>query len=155
MTGNPSDTQKGKTLALCHAILPPSKRWNRLPVRFYMVRDRSHYIQVNRFDHTPLHPARDKGYIPPSFHHHFGRRRRSLHARARNTCAQNTIHAASLDHRDEGCSNIFSIFFNLNPNSTFLVWWGGYFFPCGFLSVSLFVLRSYFFILDLMGEIWS
>ena len=26
MTGNPYDTQKGKTLALCHAILPPSKR---------------------------------------------------------------------------------------------------------------------------------
>ena len=24
MTGNQSDTQKGKTLALCHAILPPS-----------------------------------------------------------------------------------------------------------------------------------
>ena len=24
MTGNPSDTQKGKTLPLCHAILPPS-----------------------------------------------------------------------------------------------------------------------------------
>ena len=26
MTGNPFDTQKGKTLALCHAILPPSER---------------------------------------------------------------------------------------------------------------------------------
>ena len=24
MTGNPPDTQKGKTLALCHAILSPS-----------------------------------------------------------------------------------------------------------------------------------
>ena len=32
MTGNPSDTQKGKTLALCHAILPSSERCNRLPV---------------------------------------------------------------------------------------------------------------------------
>ena len=26
MTGNPSDTQKGNTLVLCHAILPPSER---------------------------------------------------------------------------------------------------------------------------------
>ena len=34
MTGNPLDTQKGKTLALCHAILPLSERCNRLPVRF-------------------------------------------------------------------------------------------------------------------------
>ena len=34
MTGKPLDTQKGKTLALCHAILPPSERCNRLPIRF-------------------------------------------------------------------------------------------------------------------------
>ena len=33
MTGNSPDTQKGKTLALCHAILPPSGRCNRLPIR--------------------------------------------------------------------------------------------------------------------------
>ena len=33
MTGNQSDTQKGKTLALCHVILPPSERCNRFPVR--------------------------------------------------------------------------------------------------------------------------
>ena len=26
MTGNPSDTQKGNTLVLCHAILPPLER---------------------------------------------------------------------------------------------------------------------------------
>ena len=26
MTGNPYDTQKGKILVLCHAILPPSER---------------------------------------------------------------------------------------------------------------------------------
>ena len=39
MTGNPSDTQKGKTLALCHAILPPSERCNRIPVRCYMEKD--------------------------------------------------------------------------------------------------------------------
>ena len=30
MIGNPSDTRKGKTLALCHAILPPLERCNRL-----------------------------------------------------------------------------------------------------------------------------
>ena len=87
MTGNSPDTQKGKTLVLCHAILPPSERYNRLPVRFYMARDQSHYIQNNGYDHTPLHPVRDKGYIPPSVHHHFWRRRISLHARPQNTCA--------------------------------------------------------------------
>ena len=87
MTGNPSDTQKGKTLALCNAILPPSERCNRLPVRCYMERAQSHYIHKNRPDHTPLHPARGKGYIPPSFHNHFGRRWRSLHARPQDTCA--------------------------------------------------------------------
>ena len=96
MTGNSPDTQKGKTLALCHAILPPSGRCNRLPVRCYMERAQSHYIQKNGYDHTPLHSARDKGYIPPSFHHHFWRRRRSLRARPQNTCAQHTMHAASL-----------------------------------------------------------
>ena len=39
MIGNLSDIQKGKTLALCHAILPPSERCNILPVRCYMERD--------------------------------------------------------------------------------------------------------------------
>ena len=73
MTGNPSNTQKGKTLALCHAISPPSERC-------YMARvDQSHCIQKNRVDHTPLHPER--GYIHPSFHHHFRRRWRILHAK--------------------------------------------------------------------------
>ena len=81
MTGNSPDTHKGKTLALCHAISPPSKRCNRLPVRCYMARDQSHYIQKNRYYHTPLHSSRDNGYIPPSFHHHFWRRRRIPHAR--------------------------------------------------------------------------
>ena len=38
MTGNSPDTKKGKTLVLCHAILPPSERCNRLPVRCYMER---------------------------------------------------------------------------------------------------------------------
>ena len=66
MTGNSPDTQKGKTLTLCHEILPSSERCNRLPVRCYMARAQSHYIQKNGYDHTPLHPARDKGYIPPS-----------------------------------------------------------------------------------------
>ena len=42
MTGNSLDTQKGKTLAICHVILPPSKRCNRLPVRCYMARAQSH-----------------------------------------------------------------------------------------------------------------
>ena len=73
MTENPFDTHKGKTLALFHAILPPSKRCNRLRVRCYMERAQSHYIHKNRVDHTPFHPVRDKVYIPPSFHHHFGR----------------------------------------------------------------------------------
>ena len=44
MTENSPDTQKGKTLALCHANLPPSERCNRIPVRCYMARDQSHYI---------------------------------------------------------------------------------------------------------------
>ena len=45
MTGNPSDTQKTKTLALCHAISPPSKICNKLPVKCYMARsDQLHYI---------------------------------------------------------------------------------------------------------------
>ena len=39
MTGNSPDTQKGKTLVLCHAILPPLERCNILPVRCYMERD--------------------------------------------------------------------------------------------------------------------
>ena len=137
MTGNPSDTQKGKTLALCHATLPPSTRCNKLPARCYMERDQSHYIQKNRADHTPLHPARYKGYIPPSFHHHFGRIRRNLHARPQNTCAQHTMHAASLPHRDEDFSNIVSSFSNLRPNSTCLDR-GGAFFPCGFCLSSLY-----------------
>ena len=33
MTRNPSNTKKEKNLALCHAILPPSERCNKLPVR--------------------------------------------------------------------------------------------------------------------------
>ena len=44
MTGNSPDTQKGKTLALCHAISPPSERYNRIPVRCYMAMAQSHYI---------------------------------------------------------------------------------------------------------------
>ena len=72
MTENPFDTQKGKTLALCHAILPPSERCNRLLVRCYMARAQYHYIQKNRCVHTPLHLARDKGYNPPSFHQLLG-----------------------------------------------------------------------------------
>ena len=137
MTGNSPDTQKGKTLALCHAILPPSGRCNRLLVRCYMERAQSYYIQKNGYDHTPLHSARDKGYIPPSFHHHFWRRRRILHARPQNTCVQHTMHAASLPHRDEDCSNIFSSFSNLRPYSTCLDR-GGDFFPCGFCPSSLY-----------------
>ena len=61
MTGKPFDAQKEKTLALCHAILPPSERCNRLPIICYMERAQCHYIQKNRDDHTPLHLARDKG----------------------------------------------------------------------------------------------
>ena len=64
--------------------------------------------------------SKRQGYIPPSFHHHFWRRRRSLHARPQNTCAQHTMHAASLPQRDEYCSNIFSSFSKLRPDSTFL-----------------------------------
>ena len=141
MTRNPSDTQKGKTLALCHAILPPSERCNRLSIRCYMARAQSYYIQKNRVDHTPLHPSRDKGYIPPSFQHHFGRRWRILHARSQDTCAHNIMHANSLHHRYEGCSNIFSSFSNLNPDSIYLVRGGG--FPMWFIS-QLLVLSSYF-----------
>ena len=45
MTGNPSDIQKIEKLALCHAILPPSERCNKLPVRCHMARsDQSHYL---------------------------------------------------------------------------------------------------------------
>ena len=78
-------------------------------VRCYMERyDQLHFLQKNRVDHTPLHPEKGKGYIPPSFHHHFGRRWRSLHARPEDTCAQNIMHASSLHHTD--CSNTFSIF---------------------------------------------
>ena len=120
MTGKPSDTQKGKTLTLCHAILPPSERCNRIPIICFMARAESHCIQKNTADHSPLHPARDKGYIPPSFHHHFWRRKRSLHTRPQNTYAQHTINATSLPHRDEDCSNIFSSFSNLRPDSTCL-----------------------------------
>ena len=38
MTRNPFDTQKEKTLALCHAILSPLERCNRIAVRCYMAR---------------------------------------------------------------------------------------------------------------------
>ena len=44
MIGNQYDTQKGKTLALCHAILPPLERCNRIHVRCYMEMAQSHYI---------------------------------------------------------------------------------------------------------------
>ena len=87
MTGNPYDTQKTKNLVLCHAILPPSEICNRVPIKCYMESAQSHYIQNNRLDHTPLHLARGKCYIPPSFHHHFGRRWRILHARPQDTYA--------------------------------------------------------------------
>ena len=113
------------------------KRCNRIPVRCYMARAQSHYIQKNVYDHTPLHSARDKDYIPPSFHHHFWRIRRSLHARPQYTYAHHTMHAASLPHRDEDCSNIFSSFSNLRPDSTCLDK-GGDFFPCGFCPSSLY-----------------
>ena len=83
--------------------------------------------------YIPLHPERSKGYIPPSFHHRFGRRWRSLHARPQDTCAQNIMHAASLHHRDEGCNNIFASFLNLNPDSISL-FRGGDFFPMWFFS---------------------
>ena len=151
MTGKPSDTQKGKTLTLCHAILPPSERCNRIPIIFYMARAESHCIQKNRADHSPLHPARDKGYIPPSFYHHFGRRRRSLHVRPQDTYEKNIMHAASLHHRD--CNNTFSSFSNLNTDSICLVR-GGDFFPMCF-SPKLLVLSSYFTLLDVMGDLWS
>src|SRR5713226_919213 len=107
-----------------------------------MARAQSYYIQKNGYDHTPLHSTRDKGYIPPSFHHHFWRRRRSLHDGPQNTCAQHTMHAASLPHRDEDCSNIFSSFSNLRPDSTCLDRGGG-FFPMWFL-LQLLVLSNYF-----------
>ena len=106
MTGNPSNTQKGKTLALCHAILPPSERCNRLPIKFYMERDLSHYIEKNRVDHTPLHPKREKGYIPPSFHHHFGRIWRSLHDRPQDTC----VHASSITTKMKLATTYFQVF---------------------------------------------
>ena len=38
MTGNPPNTYKTNNLALCHEILPPSERCNKLPVRCYMER---------------------------------------------------------------------------------------------------------------------
>ena len=132
MTEKPSNIQDTKNLALCHTILPHSDRCNKFPIRCYMARsNQSHFLQKNRVDHTPLQPERGKGYITPSFHQHFGRRKRSLHAKPENTCAQNTIHVASLHHRDEGCSNIFPSFSNLNPDSICLDR-GGNFFPCGF-----------------------
>ena len=100
-----------------------------------MGRDQSHYIQNNRADHTPLYLARDKGYIPPSFLHHFGIRWRSIHSRPPDTCAQNIMHASSLHHKD--CKNTFSSFSNLNLDSIYLVSWRD-FFPCGFFSSSLY-----------------
>ena len=129
MTGNPSDTQKGKPPTLCYAILPPSERCNRIPLICYMEMAQYHYIQKNRLDLTPLHPTRGKIYIPPPFHHHFGRIWRSLHARPQDTYEKNIMHAASLHHRD--CNNTFSSFSNLNSDSSFLVR-GGDFFPRGF-----------------------
>ena len=82
--------------------------------------DQLHYLEKNRVDHTPLHPKRGKGYIPPSFHHHFGRIWRSQHAEPHDTYAQGIMHAASLHRIDEGCNNIFSSFSNLRPNSKFI-----------------------------------
>ena len=137
MTGNSTDTQKGKNLVLCHTIFPPLERCNRLPVRCNMARAHSYCIQKNGYDHTPLHSARDKSYIRPSFHHHFWRKRRSLHAMPHNTCPRNTMHVASLPHKDEYCSKIFSKFSNLRHDSTYLDR-GGDFFPCGFFPSSLY-----------------
>ena len=142
MTGNQSDTQKTKNLALCHTISPPLERCNKLPVRCYMARsDQLHGFQKNRVDHTPLHPKRGKGYIPPSFHHHFGRIWTILHAKPQDTCAQKIMHVSLLHHIYEGCSNIFSSFSNLNPDSTYLVR-GGIFSHVVFSQ--LLVLSSYF-----------
>ena len=64
-------------------------------------------------------------------------KKRSLHDRPPNTCAQHTMHAASLPDRDEDCNNIFSSFSNLTPDSTCLDR-GGAFFPCGFCPNSLY-----------------
>ena len=100
----------------------------KLPIRSHMERsDQSQCLQKNRVDHTPLQPERGKGYIPPSFHHRFGRRWRSLHARPQDTCAHNIMHAALLHHRFEGCSNILSSLSILNPDSICLVRGGGIF----------------------------
>ena len=152
MTGNPSDIQKIEKLALFHAILPPLERCNKLPLRCHMARsDQSHYLQKNRMDHTPLQPKRGKGYISPSFHQHF-ETRRSLHARPQNTYAQNTIHVASLHHRDEGCIDIFPSFSNFNPDSICLDR-GGVFPMCFFPQ--LLVLSSYFNLRDVLGDLWS
>ena len=100
-------------------FLPPSERCNRIPIRCYMEMDQSHYIHKNRVDHTLLHPEIGKGYIPPTFHHHFGRRWIILHVRHQDTYAHNIMHAAPLHHRD--CNNTFSSFSNLNPDSICLV----------------------------------
>ena len=151
MTGNPSDTQKGKNLVLCYAILSPSKRCNRIPIICYMERAESHYIKKNRADHTPLHIARDKGYIPPSFYHHFGRRRRSLHVRPQDTCEKNIMHAASLHHRD--CNNTFSSFSNLNPDSICLVK-VGIFSHVVFSPAPCIEQLLYFTLIDVMGDLW-
>ena len=52
MTGNPSDTQKTKNLALCHTISLPLERCNKLPMRCYMARyDQLQFSQKNRVDH--------------------------------------------------------------------------------------------------------
>ena len=158
MTGNPYDTKRTRNqfqkenLALCHANSLPSERCNKIHVWWYMERyDQLHFFQNNRVDHTPLHPKRGKCYIPPSFHHHFGRRWRSLHAIPLDTYAQNIMHAASLHHIDEGCSNIFSKFSNLYPDSICLVR-GGDFLPCGFFPSSLCWVVP---LLAVMGDLWS
>ena len=97
--------------------------------------DQIHCSQRNKEDLVSHPSKRDKFYIPPSFHHHFGRRWRSLHARPQDTCAHKIMHATSLHHKY--CSNKFSSFSNLNPGSICLVR-GGDFFPCGFSPSSLY-----------------
>ena len=156
MTRNPPNTNRTRNqfqkenFALCDASSLPLERCNKIPVRCYMARfDQLHCSQKIKVGHVSIPPKRDKGYIPPSFHHHFGRRWRSLHARPQDTCAQNIMHAASLHHRY--CSNTFSSFSNLNLDSICLVRVED-FFSCVFFPNSLYWAVT---LLALMGDLSS
>ena len=119
MSGEPSNMRRIRSqfqkenLMLSQASSLPSERFDKLPVRCYMmVRiDPQPCSEKYQLDHITLPQERSNTCnIPSPMYHHIGRRWRGSHAQSHDTSAHKDYHTASLHHRDAGCRNIFTIF---------------------------------------------